>query len=532
MSQCIGEYIRLSSEDDNVDGKRKAESNSVTSQRKLISGYIAGRAEFSGVPVAEYVDDGYSGADFCRPGFMRMMEDARAGRISVIIVKDFSRFGRDHLEVGNYLEKILPLLGIRFIAINEGFDSDNCSGVTVGMSTALKNMLNAMYCRDLSKKVHTALDTHIKNGKYMASHPKYGYLKSPEDKHHLVVDPEAAEVVRLIFTMASEGKTKNQIVRHLNENHIPTCLEHMREKGINLAVSTQREKKLWSVTSVANILQSEVYLGKTVWNKKKNVHGLEVKQINNDPEDWIVVEGTHEPIITQELFDKANDMAFTHVKRPHEGRSKKTAFLLCPSCGRRMMLARGNKMYRCAQASTTGLPDCSKSKIDREELQQTVLVCARNMVRFISGNLEQQKKDWLKKSVDAENITTLEGERKRLASRKMKLYSDYRAGILTKEHYLSEFEATAKRISEIDQKIEEMENDAREIRAAMEQAADKQADLDDVAALIEYDEAVLSKIIQKIYVYGGDKVEIVWKLDDIFSGQDRSEIVVPMKKEY
>ena len=172
-----------------------------------------------------------------------MVEDAKAGRIKSIVIKDFSRFGRDYLEVGNYLEKILPVLGIRIISINDGFDSINSSGFTGGMSVALKNMLNAMYSRDLSRKVRSAMKTHAKNGEYMPAFPKYGYIKDPEDKHHLVIDPEAAEIVKLIFTMAADGKTKGQIAKHLNETHVLTCREYMCRKGIKNAQRKRKRKE-------------------------------------------------------------------------------------------------------------------------------------------------------------------------------------------------------------------------------------------------------------------------------------------------
>ena len=269
VTECIAVYIRLSSEDNDVDGSIKAESNSVSAQRMLINEFIKKQDEFTNCPVVEYVDDGYSGTNFNRPGFQRMMEDAKTGRIKSIVIKDFSRFGRDYLEVGNYLEKILPVLGIRIISINDGFDSINSSGFTGGMSVALKNMLNAMYSRDLSQKVRSAMKTHAKNGEYMPAFPKYGYIKDPEDKHHLVIDPEAAEIVKLIFTMAADGKTKGQIAKYLNETHVLTCREYMCRKGIKMHRENEKEKKLWSVTTISDMLKNEVYLGKIIWNKKR-----------------------------------------------------------------------------------------------------------------------------------------------------------------------------------------------------------------------------------------------------------------------
>ncbi|MDE7253728.1 MAG: recombinase family protein, partial [Acetatifactor sp.] len=212
----------LSDEDNNVDGIVKAESNSVAAQRILIRDYIQRNRLSDPVDILEYVDDGFSGTNFQRPAFKRMMEDAKKGKISCIIVKDFSRFGRDHLETGNYLERIFPLLGIRFISVNDQFDSEDCMGMTGGMSVALKNIINSMYSRDLSKKVRSATATRIARGEYMGALVPYGYIKNPENVHQLIPDEEAAGVVRLIFTMAAEGKKKPEIARYLNGQGIPT----------------------------------------------------------------------------------------------------------------------------------------------------------------------------------------------------------------------------------------------------------------------------------------------------------------------
>lgn len=172
-----------------------------------------------------------------------------------------------------------------------------------------------MYSRDLSRKVRSAMKTHAKNGEYMPAFPKYGYIKDPEDKHHLVIDPEAAEIVKLIFTMAADGKTKGQIAKHLNETHVLTCREYMCRKGIKMHRENEKEKKLWSVTTISDMLKNEVYLGKIIWNKKRVARTGSNKLVSNDKEEWIVVENAHEPIISDELFQKANEKAFTNQKR-------------------------------------------------------------------------------------------------------------------------------------------------------------------------------------------------------------------------
>lgn len=522
VTECIAVYIRLSSEDNDVDGSIKAESNSVSAQRMLINEFIKKQDEFTNCPVVEYVDDGYSGTNFNRPGFQRMVEDAKAGRIKSIVIKDFSRFGRDYLEVGNYLEKILPVLGIRIISINDGFDSINSSGFTGGMSVALKNMLNAMYSRDLSRKVRSAMKTHAKNGEYMPAFPKYGYIKDPEDKHHLVIDPEAAEIVKLIFTMAADGKTKGQIAKHLNETHVLTCWEYMCRKGIKMHRENEKEKKLWSVTTISDMLKNEVYLGKIIWNKKRVARTGSNKLVSNDKEEWIVVENAHEPIISDELFQKANEKAFTNQKRVLTKRGVACPIFFCPTCGRRLGFTSRETGYRCMQAHISGLSGCAESKMDRKEAEETVLDAARNMAQLISENLEKKKSEWHKTILKEENIATLESEKKRLSSRKMKLYSDYRSEVLDKEGYMEELEKTTSRISEITLQIAELENEIAVAKKKCDEATEKEMEVNEIAALQDFDKIQLSKIIEKVFIYEPGRMEISWKMDDIFYKEEKA----------
>jgi DNA invertase Pin-like site-specific DNA recombinase len=530
LKDCIALYIRLSEDDDNIDGETKSESNSVTAQRNLLTEFVEQQKEFVDIPCVEYVDDGYSGTNFQRPSFKRMMEDAKCGRISIIVIKDFSRFGRDYLEVGSYLEKILPLLGVRLLSVNDGFDSYNCSGTTGGMSIALKNMLNAMYSKDLSKKVRTAMATHARNGEYVSSRATYGYIKDPADKHQLVIDPEAAEIVRLIFTMAADGKNKGQIALYLNENKVMTCREYFKTRNITIGGEDTKEKKLWSTSTIADILKNEIYLGKTIWNKGRiDVVGGK-KMVKNDRKDWIVIEGTHEQIVSEELFAKANQMAFTNRKRNYKTRGKNCAILMCPACGRNLSLTGSNTAYRCPRAHTSGIPECSNSKMKKIELEETVLTCARNMVKFISENLEMKKKEWADSSMMAEKIGTLEGERKRLSARKIKLYSDYRTGAITREKYVKERDMLVERINEIERRIPEIENEIEESKKRLEEAGEKQTVLNEIAALQDFDKEVLHKIVDTVNVYGGGRIEIIWRMDDIFFTGDRHEIIEVRKE--
>ena len=353
-----------------------------------------------------------------------------------------------------------------------------------------------MYSRDLSRKVRSAMKTHAKNGEYMPAFPKYGYIKDPEDKHHLVIDPEAAEIVKLIFTMAADGRTKGQIAKHLNETHVLTCREYMCRKGIKMHRENEKEKKLWSVTTISDMLKNEVYLGKIIWNKKRVARTGSNKLVSNDKEEWIVVENAHEPIISDELFQKANEKAFTNQKRVLTKRGVACPIFFCPTCGRRLGFTSRETGYRCMQAHISGLSGCAESKMDRKEAEETVLDAARNMAQLISENLEKKKSEWHKTILKEENIATLESEKKRLSSRKMKLYSDYRSEVLDKEGYMEELKKTTSRISEITLQIAELENEIAVAKKKCDEATEKEMEVNEIAALQDFDKIQLSKIME------------------------------------
>lgn len=531
--KAIAVYIRLSDEDGNIDGCEKIESNSVSAQRNLITSYIYSQDELKDYPVIEYTDDGWSGTNFQRPQFIKMMEDARYGNISIIIVKDFSRFGRDHLEVGNFLERILPVMQIRFISVNDNFDSIDCQGMTGGMSVALKNILNAMYSRDLSIKVRTAMDTRAAKGEYMASFVAYGYCKNPKDKHQLIIDKEAADIVKLIFTMAAEGKTKSAICRYLNENHITTPTEHMRKNGINKNTFHEKDIKLWSKTSIGDMLKNEVYLGKTIWNKTKVANVGSKVIIKNDRSEWKIVEGTHQPIVSQELFDIANERAFTHIPKKSVKMKKPHPLLFCPYCGR--YLSVGGDMhqnYRCSQAYATGIKECLESKINHKLLENILLTCTKEMVNFLSANLEYRKKEFSESKKLEEEIEALQKEKERLSARKFTIYDNYRSNNSSKEKYLSDLQKIQERQAEINSMIPELENRIKEANEKMKSMGKSEKYLADIAALQTFDREILSKVIDKVYVYGPDKVEIIWKSDDTFFSEEipeKQKIINPTK---
>ena len=516
-------YIRLSDEDDNVDGIIKAESNSVAAQRILVRDYIQRNNLSAPSDTLEYVDDGFSGTNFQRPAFRRMMDDAKCGEIGCIIVKDFSRFGRDHLETGNYLERIFPLLGIRFISVNDGFDSEDCMGMTGGMSVALKNIINSMYSRDLSKKVRSAMGTRAARGEYMGAFAPYGYLKDPENIHQLIPDEEAAEIVRMVFTMAAEGKKKPEIARYLNEQKIPTCMEHFQKIGLKRKCHKEKEKKLWTITTIGDMLKNEVYLGRTVWNKTRQASVGSKRQVKNDRSEWIVMEWTHEPLVTKEIFDMANANAFTHEKKNVPKGRKPQPILICPYCGRRLTLTSWGNAYRCGEAATSGIAECKALHVDKERLENAVLSCTRTMAGMVSEEASRKKKEWAKTAVIEEETGKLEAEKKRLSSRKLRLYEDYRSGRITKEQYRKDYESTASRILEIEERIPELKEEIMKVREQMLHVKERDAELECLAILETFDKGKLAIVIDRVLVYSEERIEIIWKMDDWFFKETAGE---------
>lgn len=217
----IALYMRLSVADGDVRNDEKEESNSIENQRAALHDFVERRNDLTG-EIAEYIDDGYSGTNFDRPQFKLMLEDMKAGKIDVLITKDLSRLGRNFIEVGDYMEQIFPLLGVRYIAINSNYDSNDFIGNTIGLEMSVMNLVNNLYCKDLSKKVRSGVETIWKSGRSTNSRPAFGYLRDPENKYNWIIDPEAAATVRRIFNMAADGCGYQHILSVLNEEGVLT----------------------------------------------------------------------------------------------------------------------------------------------------------------------------------------------------------------------------------------------------------------------------------------------------------------------
>ena len=263
-----GLYLRLSIADGDLGKENKDESNSIDNQRSLLVNFITDREDMSDEYI-EYVDDGYSGTNFDRPAFKKMIEDAKAGKIDTVIVKDFSRFGRDYIGVGDYLEQVFPLLGIRFISLNNNYDSKEYIGKTMGLDMAINNLVNNLYSKDISKKLKSALKVKWKNGKWTGSKPPFGYLKD-EEHGCWKIDPVAGKYVRMIFDKAMEGCNTSQICYYMNEQKVPTPGKYNQMNGLLRQGNYKMPDKevVWDTGMIRTILGRFEYTGALVMEVK------------------------------------------------------------------------------------------------------------------------------------------------------------------------------------------------------------------------------------------------------------------------
>ena len=331
-------YVRLSVEDSGKPG-----ADTIEGQKALLTSFIESQPDMELVSL--FCDNGRTGTDFNRPQFEKMMEEVRKGRINCIAVKDLSRFGRNYKETGNYLERIFPFLGVRFIAVNDNFDTLTAERTQDGYIVPLKNLINEVYSKDISKKIDAALTVKQQKGEFIGAWAPYGYRKDPNDKHHLVINKETAPTVQQIFKWRCEGISVVQIGRRLNDAGILSPSAYLYETG---EVKTEKYKGvLWHTQIIKGILSHPVYIGHMVQGRKKQSFSEGKRQYRVDESDWIVVHNTHEPIIDEETFEKVQQIAMQRKTEYHEklgkyaylGQSENIlqGLVWCPNCKRPMI---------------------------------------------------------------------------------------------------------------------------------------------------------------------------------------------------
>ena len=466
-------YARLSVED---NGK---EADSIENQIALLESYISGCPDLSRVEL--FADNGYTGTNFHRPEFHRMMEAVQSGVIDCIVVKDLSRLGRNYIETSQFIEKICPFYGLRFIAVNDGFDTATVTD-TAQMSMALSNIVNDYYAKDISRKVTSALQTKMERGDYIGNYAPHGYCKDPENKNHLVIDPETAPVIRQIFQWRAEGVSYMGINRRLNEAGIPSPGQYRLEHGIETNNNRKGRSVLWNKHMVTEILKNIVYIGHLAQKKGSQCLYAGIPYHITGEDEWIVVEHTHEPIISKELFEavqkinresaersRANSGKYAYLPREKNIFGKK---LTCAECGAVMKLHRSfstkrDKAYftfKCPTYAEHGSKGCSDVKKRKADLDVTVFSFIKaQMAVFI--DMEHTLQSLLAaKTGSVEQGRTR--SKRRLLQQKLEnkksilsgLYVDYKEGLLSRQDYLFTRERIDSAIHEIETELAEQES--------------------------------------------------------------------------
>jgi DNA invertase Pin-like site-specific DNA recombinase len=461
------------------------DADSIENQIALLESYVFGCPDLSKAGL--FVDNGYTGTNFHRPQFQQMMEAVQAGVIDCVVVKDLSRLGRNYIETSQFIEKICPFYGLRFIAVNDGFDTAAVTD-TAQLSMALSNIVNDYYAKDISRKVTSALQTKMEQGDYIGNYAPHGYCKDPGNKNHLVIDPETAPVIRQIFQWRSEGVSYMGINRRLNESGIPSPGQYRLEHGIETNNNRKGRPVLWNKHMVTEILKNVVYIGHLAQKKGSQCLYAGIPYHITSEDEWIIVEHTHEPIIGTELFEtvqkinresaersKANSGKYDYLPREKNIFGKK---LTCAECGAVIKLHRSfNRlrdkayfMFKCPTYAEHGSKGCSDVKMRKPDLdiavfsfikaQMAVFVDMESTLKRLlavkTGKVEQGRSASKRRLLQQK----LENKKSILSG----LYVDYKEGLLSRQDYLFTRESVDADIRMIEAELAEQESASSQTR--------------------------------------------------------------------
>jgi len=522
----VAMYIRISAEDEN-DG----ESNSIKNQRELLTAFVKKSADISVCELLEFCDDGYSGVSFDRPNVKIMLDKVRKGEINCIVVKDFSRFGRNYIEVGDYLEQVFPFLGVRFISVNDHYDSDNDYNSIGGIEVALRALIYDLYSKDLSQKVKTALTAKKKRGENTSPFAIYGYKKSAENKNALVIDDEAAQIIRQIFGLAVSGKRAKEIAQILNERNTLSRNEYKASKGDGRDwVRVSKIGTFWKDSDIRKIVFDKRYTGVAIGNfyERKSIGKAEYKLVPK--EDWIVVPNAHPAIITNDEYEKAQKM-FERVPRKKTLQKERLLYnkVRCHNCNHAMRRIRGKyPVYICDTPVSIYSPNCFNGKILESVIEETLLSAIQAQAVLFEKTEKSRKKqhkvfenklDGMRKS-----IRQYEDTIKKLTAARQDYYESYKDGNITKDDYLFNRESCNKQIEQMTAKIDELTEKLNNASVVANQTSEIDNEWQNSTGITELSRELVDTLVDSIIVYDTDRIEIRWKCADSVAKEDLKNV--------
>lgn len=520
MPKTLALYMRLSSEDENI-----GESDSIKNQRELLHRFVAEKREFKDWEILEFQDDGYSGTNFNRPQIKRLLMLVRQKRIDCIIVKDFSRFGRNYIDVCDYLEQVFPLYGVRFIAVNDRYDSNQTKGSSVGMDVALKSMVSELYSRDISTKIRSSNKVRWSNGKYLGTIAFYGYQLSETQKNKLVIDEQAAVVVRRIFQLAADGVNPNEIAVLLNKEKIPSPLAYRKQNGTDLdrGWKVADERLLWTRFAIKRILRDERYTGKLVSYRRTKADVSTKRTKANPKSEWIIAADTHEPIVTQELFEKAGiwfPKKENWCKTVPSRKYPLTGILKCGYCHHNLTRASVKQpYYHCYMAKYEESTPCSTIKVMEMAFSDILLAIINKQVSMVLRDGRNPSEFTL---TNHERIQSLQKEiqirqqeiEKFRVSRK-NAFEEYCFEYISKEQYAALLEANTQQMNQISERLRELQTECSLL------TEDKQeTEYQQVHQKYEFADQLTKDMVlafvKEVFVFEGERFEIVWNYEDYY----------------
>lgn len=516
------DYVRLSKEDGD-----KEESDSINNQKALIQNYVKEHPDL--YLLEHYSDDGYTGVNFHRPSFKKMMEDISNGRINCIIVKDLSRFGRNYIEVGRYIERIFPALGIRFIAINDGYDSLHNNSSADQLLLPFKNLINDAYSRDISIKVRSHLDIKRKKGEFVSPAVPYGYKRAETDKHLLIVDDPAARIVKLIFSKKLDGFSNQQIAEFLNKMNVSTPLVYKQEQGLWTKNAFQIYcNPKWYGTTVRRILENEVYTGTLLQGKTHRPNYKIRIPVDRSKDEWFRTENSHEAIVSRNDFNLVQNILDSDTYH-HAGRNTVyplSGLIYCGNCQQtcRRRQSSGKKgtyhYYGCYLKNHRAC--CKGYTISEATLIQSLKDVLHQYVDDLS-NL-QQVFDFLENLPARQNgseelsqeLMHMEEKLKKYRRLIVSLYEDYHDGLLDKDEYLDLKAAYGEQIEELTNAMETITERRNELISSFVEASTQVEQFRDYLESPSLDRRMLVSMVRKVYIYPKNRIHVVFRFSDEF----------------
>ena len=517
----LGIYIRLSKEDLK---KGKDDSNSVKNQRDLLNDFYRRNIdEFESI--TEYVDDGHTGTDANREDFQRLLADVMSGKINCVIVKDLSRFARNYSDAGSLIDNLFVQMGVRFISLAENVDSYKNPDSVSNIIVPITNVMNDNYCYQTSKKIRQVFDYKRRNGQYIGAFAPYGYVKHPKDKHRLIVDPDAAENVKLIFTMLIQGSSKRAIALYLNEHGVPSPSAYKVQKG--LPVSTRGyDDPMWGVRMIHSILTNPTYTGDLAQGRSR-VKSYKVHQIEAVPEEeWVRVPDTHEAIISHETFERVQEL----LKRDTRTAPKKrelhlfSGFLRCADCGKAVTRSQSGKnvYYSCSTYKKRSRTACSMHSIKHNRLEAAVLFAIQYQVSTAVSYSEivaRINAAPLKKSQSHrlnDQIAAKEKELTRITRYKQSLYQDWKDGEISQQEYRemkADYERQAAGLSDL---LARLTAERKQLSNGVDQQHPALVAFAKYQNIEKLTREILIELVDHIKVYENGNISVHFKFADEF----------------